>query len=64
MENGFLRKKKKLKIYILMTQFIMAPLTKKLTLEKNAAITKLLAMQHELEEAQADIDILNKANVN
>jgi hypothetical protein len=37
---------------------------KKLTLEKNAAITKLLAMQHELEEAQADIDILNKANVN
>jgi len=33
---------------------------KKLSTEKKAAIAKLLAVQHELEEARADIDILNK----
>lgn len=33
---------------------------KKLSTEKNAAITKLLAAQHALDEARADIDILNQ----
>jgi septal ring factor EnvC (AmiA/AmiB activator) len=37
---------------------------KKLSTEKKAAITKLLAVQHELEEARADIDILSKNSSN
>jgi len=34
---------------------------RKLSTEKKAAIAKLLAVQHELEEARADIDILRKS---
>jgi len=37
---------------------------KKVTAEKNEAIKKLLSLQHELDEAKADIDILNKITVN
>ena len=32
--------------------------------EKNETIKKLLSLQHELEEARADLDILHKAQVN
>ena len=35
---------------------------KKAIEEKNATIKKLIAMQHQLDEAQADIDILHKEN--
>ena len=37
---------------------------KKVTAEKNDAIKKLLSLQHELDEAKADIDILNKVTIN
>jgi len=37
---------------------------KKLSAEKNAAIKKLLAVQHELDEARADLDILHKTQTN
>ena len=37
---------------------------KKLTAEKNDVIKKLLSLQHELDEAKADIDILNKITAN
>ena len=35
---------------------------KKLIIEKNDAIKKVLSLQYELDEARADIDILNKAH--
>ncbi|WP_232769101.1 hypothetical protein [Colwellia sp. Bg11-28] len=37
---------------------------KKVSAEKNEAIKKLLSLQHELDEAKADIDILNKITIN
>ena len=37
---------------------------KKVSAEKNEAIKKLLNLQHELDEAKADIDILNKLKAN
>jgi hypothetical protein len=36
---------------------------KKLTSDKNDAIKKLLSLQHELDEARADIDMLNKVKI-